>query len=66
MIYNTTELWFGLRVDLIVGFFSGIVIFTSILLNDSAGEFKLKSHPLQEMTVEKLGKPCQPVLSQAF
>ena len=43
MIYNTTKLWFGLRVDLIVGFFSGIVIFTSILLNDSTGEVKVTS-----------------------
>ena len=38
MIFNATQVWFGLRVDLILAFFSVIVIFTSILLHNSTGK----------------------------
>ena len=38
LIFNATQVWFGLRVDLILAFFSVIVIFTSILLHNSTGK----------------------------
>ncbi|XP_078359498.1 ATP-binding cassette sub-family C member 4-like [Oculina patagonica] len=37
LIFNATQVWFGLRVDLILASFSVVVIFTSILLHDSTG-----------------------------